>query len=44
MDPEGTLMSNSNVGHGGEVKWRKGQESNKVQDYRNTSFSLGAVL
>ncbi len=43
MDLEGTLMSNSNVRHGGDAEWRKGQESSEV-NYRNTSFSLGTVL
>lgn len=44
MDPEGTLMSNTNVGHAGEAEWRKGQESSEVQNYRNTPFSWRTVL
>lgn len=30
MDPEGTLMSNSNAGHGGGAVWGKGQESSEA--------------
>lgn len=37
-------MSNTNVGHGGEAEWRKGQESSEVQNYRNTPFSWRTVL
>lgn len=44
MDPEGTLMCNTNVGHAGEAEWRKGQESSEVQNYRNAPFSKDAVL
>lgn len=44
MDPEGTLMCNTNVGHAGEAEWRKGQESSEVQNYRDAPFSKGTVL